>query len=62
MVREIKRHSRNAHGAELDPDADTTSEAPNRFVQHFLETVPGMTAASDVALGGCEGKKRRDCW
>lgn len=45
IVREIKQHRFNADrltdGAELDPDADTTSEALKRFVQRFSESVPG---------------------
>lgn len=49
-------------GAELDPEADTTSEAPKPVCSALSRIRPGMTAASDVALGGCEGKIGRDCW
>lgn len=44
IVREIKQccfnTDRHTDGAESDPDADTASRAPNRFVQRFPESVP----------------------
>lgn len=60
IVREIKQHCFNAgrlaDGAELDPDADATSEASELVCSALFRICPGMAAASDVALGGCEGK------